>query len=571
MSSTEMEQSDSGGPGALKGFTFQNFAAAYYVLSMLRDKSLKSVRCEVVDDIDLVFDNRIEYVQVKTTDSDTKWSITEFAESSTKTVPKTGQQKKDQIVSNEDSILHKSMACDKATLPGHFRILTTRDVKKELLLLKIDLETRKTKAGKDKLLASLQRKIKFKKSRKATEFKTPNGNDVEYWLNHAEWTVIPTSIQLELACTNMILQSAQDQGIYLNANNDDKRILSSLLTTLTKKSATSRVLHSASDKSYHRVEFIKWFKDEIEFYSNLNQTHVKIYSTNTNNLKSILEVFFNDASMYDIPDYEGDKICTGLHGGYQRREYTYKKIAKNILSWLPEILLLPSELADHQSHRFNDKVTIYASRKKQHLKYINELTAKALLHSTIRTKHKSQPIAANLYFDNNAGTYFDNIHILLNDHSPDTLLMGFSHLIEGDFKAAIDNVVTQFDDLIGSEEFDTQQEKILEAKDQNDGYLLKHNLDEILSSTSSLDKHLDRFRFAFFLGYESSELNCSSKNMPKDYLVNLEDEVKSKFNRLVECLVEESEFYKDVHIDVYLYPIPSISSLTQAVKVQVES
>ncbi|MCL9775737.1 dsDNA nuclease domain-containing protein [Vibrio methylphosphonaticus] len=566
MSSTEMEQSDSGGPAALKGFSYQNFAAAYYTLSMLRDKSLLSVRCEVVDDIDLVYDDRIEYVQVKTTDDDTKWSIKEFAVASTRTVPKTGQQKKDQIVSKEDSILHKSMACDKSQLPGYFRILTTRDVKKELHLLKIDINTRPQKEGKEKLLASLRRKIKLNKPRNSTEFKTPKGNDVEYWLDHAEWTVIPNQTQLELACTSLILQAAQEQGIFLSSNSDDIRILCSLLSNLTKKSATSRVLYSAADKSYHRIDFIKWFSNEIEHYANLNSRHIKVYSTNQNKLTAIIKSFFTDRDLYKNHSFDGEKICTGLHGGYHRRNYTYGQIAKNLCQWLPQVLLLPNELADHKPENLDEKIAIYTKRKKQSYQNINELISKALLYSIIRTKYKSQPIAANLYIDDNMKTCFDNVHILLEDHSPDKLLMGFSYLIEGSIKDAVDNMIMQFDELLGSEAFDTQKEKILETKE--DGYLLKHDIDEILNANSSLDENIDRFRFAFFLGYESCNLDCNNKHMHKDYLLTLEEEVKDRFKRLIECLVEQSEFYQDLHIDVYIYPIPSIPSLIHAVTTQ---
>ena len=150
--------------------------------------------------------------------------------------------------------------------------------------MKVKLETRKTKPGRDKLLTALKKKIALNKPRNSNEYNSPNGNDVEYWLDHAEWTVIPTPIQLELSCTKIILQSAQDQGIYLNSNGDDERILYSLLANLTKKSATSRVLHSAADKSYHRTNFVPWFNAEIEYYSSLGSKHVKVYTTNKNNL-----------------------------------------------------------------------------------------------------------------------------------------------------------------------------------------------------------------------------------------------------------------------------------------------
>jgi len=48
------DNSDSGGVGAKKGFLYQDYAAALYVISMLRDKNIKAVRFEVTDDIDIV-------------------------------------------------------------------------------------------------------------------------------------------------------------------------------------------------------------------------------------------------------------------------------------------------------------------------------------------------------------------------------------------------------------------------------------------------------------------------------------------------------------------------------------
>lgn len=57
-----MKKIDSGGIGAKKGFLYQDYIAAYLALHMLKDKHLKAVRCEVSDDIDLIYTNYIEYV-----------------------------------------------------------------------------------------------------------------------------------------------------------------------------------------------------------------------------------------------------------------------------------------------------------------------------------------------------------------------------------------------------------------------------------------------------------------------------------------------------------------------------
>ncbi len=55
-----MSDSDSGGIGAKKGFLYQDYVAALFTLNMLVDKKLHSIRCEVKDDIDLIYDDYIE-------------------------------------------------------------------------------------------------------------------------------------------------------------------------------------------------------------------------------------------------------------------------------------------------------------------------------------------------------------------------------------------------------------------------------------------------------------------------------------------------------------------------------
>lgn len=561
-----MDQSDSGGVAALKGFTYQNVAAAYYVLCMLRDKSLISVRCEVVDDIDLVYDNRIEYVQVKTTDSDSKWKVKEFAEATTKTVPPTGRQKVDQVISQEDSILHKSIQCDREELPGFFRILTLREVSDSLRYLKIPIADREEKIqGRGSLLKRLASAVN--RNRKNLQpFSSPNGNDTEYWLDHAEWTVIPNSEHLELLCTKLILQAAHQKGIYLSANEDPERILSSLLKSITDKGATSRVLKTIANKSYHRNDFIPWFYAEIEHYVSLSRCHVKVYTTNSMKLNAILSSFFYDDGIYNL---EGGKSCTGLHGLYHQRKYGYNIIAKSLHQWLPEVLLFPGEIADNTPENLTKKFSTFTTRYSNNISFIGELVAKALLHSTIRTKYRSQPIAAELHIDDANKTCFDNVHIILEDHAPDKLIMGFSELISTNIDESLAKIVDKFDCLIGSEAFSSQKEKILTVKD--DSYLFEHDVDEILAPHKSLDDCLDRFRFVFFIGYESNHLRCNKMEMEGAYLECLKLEVVSKFKMLVDQLIFKNDFNEALYIEVYLYPIPSLVSLINAVQKQGES
>jgi len=122
-----MNQSDSGGLGAKKGFFYQDLAAAFYLTQMLIDKTLKYVRCEVVDDIDLVYENHIEYIQVKTNDNDSKWTVTELC--------------KTKKATKNDSIIHKSLSCDNnSAYVAKFKILSPREVNSYLQCLRIPLK-----------------------------------------------------------------------------------------------------------------------------------------------------------------------------------------------------------------------------------------------------------------------------------------------------------------------------------------------------------------------------------------------------------------------------------------------
>jgi hypothetical protein len=239
-----MENSDLGGVGAKKGFLYQDYAAALYVISMLRDKRIKAVRFEVTDDIDIIYDSYTEYVQVKTTDNDKKWSVIEFC--------KTSPAKKGKgSIKFADSILHKSLSCDRNRGIAKFRILSPRDVNSSLTYLKIALDSRTDKEGRDKLLKSLIAKIK--------DYKSDNGNDVSYWIDNTTWEVKSSIEELKLKAISEIMSAANDSSIYLDSNREPQIILNDILANVTNKSAISRKIHIASDKSYTREDFISWF------------------------------------------------------------------------------------------------------------------------------------------------------------------------------------------------------------------------------------------------------------------------------------------------------------------------
>lgn len=124
--------SNAGGPAARQGFKYQDHVAVSFILKMLRDSNYCQVECETADDIVAVFHSsgvRInEYIQVKTTEGDSKWNWQEvIALDGTKA---------------DSSLLHKSLKCDVRPGVARFRIVTKRDVAKILEGFKTELDKR---------------------------------------------------------------------------------------------------------------------------------------------------------------------------------------------------------------------------------------------------------------------------------------------------------------------------------------------------------------------------------------------------------------------------------------------
>lgn len=549
--SDSMENSDIGGVGAKKGFLYQDYAAALYVISMIKDKRIKAVRFEVTDDIDIIYDSYIEYVQVKTTDNDKKWSAVEFC----KTSPATKVKDKG-LVKFTDSILHKSLSCDRNKgIKAKFRILSPRDVNSSLTYLKVSLDSRTDKKGRDELLASLIAKIK--------DYKSDNGNDVSYWIDNTIWEVKSSIEELRLKAIEEIMNAANDSSIYLDSNRDPQIILNDILATVTNKSAISRKIYVASDKSYTREDFISWFDEEINIIASKSKSHTKVYTRNINDLK---QLFFEFVSIVK-PECD-KKNGVGLKQNYFQNKYRFDYIAETLVDWLPELLLRPSELADTHGIDFINKWKFFVSRLKKDSVEFETFIGKLLLHSTIRYYSKSQPISASLYIDNGLDSFyeFENIHIVNNRHDPDELWMGFSKLSNSsDIQEPISDICEKLDFLI-THCFDKQREKILNVKEDN--YLFKHDINEMLSPANSLDAYVDRFKFVIFLGYNSLHLkiNKTKDNMEANYEDILKQEVEKIFNIQIDQLSKVNSYFEDLNIIVYLYPTPCIDTMLNVIK-----
>lgn len=535
-----MEPNDAGGVAAKHGFIFQDCVAAFYVTQMLRDKSIQRVRCEVTDDIDVVYDDFVEFVQVKTT-SKAHWAKSDLVVLSTGT----GKTKK----VPDSSILHKSMQCEPGlTVPRRFRVVTEHPVNVTLEYLQINRNDRAGKPGREDLIDYL--------NAKTSDYRAPSGVDVATWVDAALWEVFRTMREIELLGVRNIRLASQDlHGVGLSTEACAEDIWRGILDTVTRKGALSRRVNSVDNKSYTRADLNIWFKKLVD--DDQKRAGRKVYVKRE--LPHILVPFRNPLSS---PCAKRNGRV--LHQQYSLRSYRYTHIVDNVCKWLDEVFLRPKELADihklslvEQGQRL--QTMVFAS-----LTDVRSFLGRVLLHATIRQVHESQPIPCLLYLDgDDEEKILENVHIVRRDPEGDQLWVGFSELVSAvDIKTRLPEIRDQLYDEI-SECFSSARGKILDIKDDN--YLLRHDIDVILDESNPFDKYLDRFRFVLFVGYDSSLLTDPETSGHEDHL---EQETASLFEAFADDLQSDSPF-AGLTIDVFIYPAPSLEKLTRMVEQKV--
>lgn len=141
--------SDAGGIAARRGFRVQDHVAARLALEMLQDPDIEQLECETADDIILRRKRQggtvNEYVQVKTTEAERKWSIAELC----------ARDK----ARKGSSVAERSLLSDQFGGTAWFRFVTTRAVATKLSpFLQPRNDRRASAAEIDALIASFRKR-----------------------------------------------------------------------------------------------------------------------------------------------------------------------------------------------------------------------------------------------------------------------------------------------------------------------------------------------------------------------------------------------------------------------------
>jgi len=255
----DAQPQETGGYSARKGFAYQDHVAAELCLHMVTDEALLEVWCEAQDDITLIWneDNgqgeTVEYVQVKDNEFDQLWTIAKLCEkeSSTKaTNDKSNGAHENGIVSeSKRSILQKSLDYDYVTETCVFRVVTSRDIKKELAIL----QTLRNCPERD-LSNSDFKKLHDTVGKTHAGYHSKNGNDYSYWLQQAIWDVKGPAGDLEMRNRHRLELLIQDMGFFL-APNQRHEVYRKILH-LVKDAAEAHPIDAPEDKRLKRATFM---------------------------------------------------------------------------------------------------------------------------------------------------------------------------------------------------------------------------------------------------------------------------------------------------------------------------
>lgn len=234
---------DEGGPIARAGFDYQDEIAVGFVLDMLADPSLLTVRCETHDDVVLVFkmqDDKpvADYVQVKAGAPDKLWSVADLC-------------KRENGVAST-SIFEKSFARDACAETSRFRVVTLRPVTAELQVLTYPIGSPGRKPDEDAIV-TLQREL----DRRFPNLLSVKGNGTGHWVQNCQWSVGESLEAVRNANRLKLMRRSVDDGQPVLPEFAD--VLLEELRVMVRTAGAVKWMPEPDKKIITRIQISQWW------------------------------------------------------------------------------------------------------------------------------------------------------------------------------------------------------------------------------------------------------------------------------------------------------------------------
>ena len=521
------DPSNAGGVAARVGFTYQDQVGVGFLLDMLGDPTIVAVEFETADDITLRIlegERSInEYVQVKTTEDDKKWSIKEITDrskSGTKPIPGT-------------SLCEKSLACDRFEAEPRFRIVSRRDVASALRPFCAPRGRRI--AVSDKLAA-----LTDSFSKKHKSFTSKNKRNLGHWAETLYWQVAGSGDGLERDGVNKILRMCEAQGSIPSITRA-AAIYKELLSQVRDASDADRAT-DGEKKSLARAAVQLWWKDKLADIKASARLDIKVYTT-------LPEPFLKEIAKLD--EVTIARSMKSFDVEFDDGEWRYGALCDYLVDWLPEIALPSRTLA--QFDRFSARQLLPKALDALKGLRIDDdtLLAEVLLHAVMRNHLNSEPVPCRL-FNMEDGTA-TSAHIVFDDLG-DQLWLGRPHLLRTDQREDILAEITEgIYEAVSSGILKAERRFIMTLREPH--HARPSSIDGLFTERAKIEDLRRAVRLPILLCYESPFLATGFYGA---YLSDLIAEADREYEKLKSMLPET---LINISVHIFLIPIPKVDSL----------
>lgn len=529
--------SNAGGPAARQGFKYQDHVAVSFIFKMLRDSSYSQVECETADDIVAVFhcsgELVNEYIQVKTTEGDSKWNWQEV-------IALDG-------IKADSSLLHKSLKCDVRPGLARFRIVTKRDVAKILEGFKTELDKRvlpDTTTTRGKALVKA-----FK------TFASAQKRDFAYWAKNSVWQVYGDVESLEAVNIKALSQLAE--GLGNRPNFTQLQAIYDEFLEMADKAATANVRTAAASKIIFRDPALTHLKKLLDEADDKSTATFKPYKKRPDSFLVEFHASTEEGLLHSF---------SGFDVKYSLKKWRHENFAKHLIEWLPEFSLKASEIVNILAHNAEAILARSISTFSDSDLPRDRLIAELILHSILRSRQNSEPVACKVFYKS-AGklSEFGNAHIVQTPGQEDQLWLGLSRLIEANsMDTTLEQICEVLDETISETVLSAEREIVISLREPLHHQPKADAFNQALHRNSPVDDMLNVLCFPILLTYDSEVL---SSGWLADYIDKLKTEIEIHFCTFTTQLPES---IKQVKVMVFLVPMESIELLIKAFNARCE-
>jgi len=519
------DASDAGGIAARRGFRVQDHVAARLALEMLRDPTIEQIECETGDDIVLRRrdgdETVFEYIQVKTTEKDTKWNISEL----------TARDKS----RKRSSVCEKSLLCDRHDGLAWFRFVTTRAVSSKLSPFQQSRADRSGRKDFNDLVAGFQKRYQ--------DVKSDSGRGLGDWAAELFWEVEGDEGALVSRNLNEMLALAAGRGptpayqLMVDTYSE--------LVGKVRQMGDASVIHPA-EKVWSRCECYDWWEERLTAMRRDASSTVKVYQL------ASTPRFFSELARID--ESQVRRALYAYDVEYDEEVWRRQELIDHLLDWLPEMTLPPSTLAnfDYLSARRLPKEALKALERHGSVD-MPQIVAALMLHAILRHHFGGEPIACRIFVRIGGGMRSTSAHIVQSQKGEE-IWLGRSKLITAPtHHAMVDDILEELRTALTRDVLVEEREIIVQLREPR--HLRTDRLGPVLDTMAKTSDLLRVLRLPVLIAYDSATL---SPGFDPEYVTQLREEVEVEYERIKMRLGRELD---KVEVAMFLVPIECADTL----------